>query len=230
LADSAAEFEGSTVGQQLTRRRTEIESCSADAAMPKKRRVLIPGLSLHVIHRGNNREPTFQDDRDCEWFQAILRRTVARCEIRLHAYALMSNHYHLLVTPTNAAAFPHAMKALAIRYVGYYNRKYHRSGNLWGGRYRAFHIEDERYWLTCLRYIEQNPVRAGLVRSPEEYQWSSYRAHAFGKEPNWLTAHPVYLALGDDAKTRQAAYRAICDPLINETELADQRLDASGTP
>jgi putative transposase len=198
--------------------------------MARKLRVLIPGISLHVIHRGNNRVPTFQDVRDCEWFLAILRRTVARYQIGLHAYALMSNHYHLLVTPTDAVALPHAMKTLAIRYVGYYNRRYDRTGNLWGGRYRAFHIEDERYWLTCLRYIEQNPVRAGLVRSPEEYQWSSYCAHAFGKAPYWLTAHPVYLALGADAKERQGAYRAICDASLSETELADQRLDAAGTP
>ena len=161
---------------------------------------------------------------------AILRKTVARYEVSLHAYALMPNHYHLLVTPTDGSALPHAMKALGVRYVGYYNRKYGRSGTLWGGRYRAFHIEDEQYWLTCLRYIEQNPVRAGMVRSPEEYPWSSYRAHALGKAPSWLTAHSVYLALGADAQQRQSAYRAICDPFLSETDLADQRLDAAGTP
>jgi REP-associated tyrosine transposase len=198
--------------------------------MPRKRRVLIPGLSLHVIHRGNNRAPTFQDDSDFEWFLAILRRMVTRHQVGLHAYALMANHYHLLITPTDVDALPHAMKSLGIRYVGYYNRKYGRTGNLWGGRYRAFHIEDERYWLTCLRYIEQNPVRAGIVKSAEDYQWSSYRAHAFGKAPHWLTAHPVYLALGPDAAQRQAAYRAISSPSLIPRELIDQRVDAAATP
>lgn len=198
--------------------------------MARRARVLIPGLSLHVINRGNNRGVTFQEDRDYEWFTALLRKTMARYQVSLHAYALMPNHYHLLLTPTDTSTLPRAMKALGARYVGYYNRKYSRSGTLWGGRYRAFHIEDERYWLTCLRYIEQNPVRAGLVREPGDYPWTSYGAHAFGKAPNWLSAHAVYLALGADAQQRQAAYRAICGSSLDETELAAQRLELASTP
>jgi putative transposase len=182
---------------------------------------------VHVINRGNNRGATFQDSRDYEWFVAILRKTMGRYEVAVHAYTLMPNHYHLLITPAKCSALPHAMKALGVRYGGYYNRRYSRSGTLWGGRYRAFPIEDEQYWLTCLRYIEQNPVRAGLVESPTDYPWSTYRAHALGKPPSWLAAHPVYVALGADAQRRQAAYRAICDPALGETELAAQRLEVA---
>ena len=195
--------------------------------MARKLRVLIPGLSLHVINRGNNRGPTFQDSHDYEWFLAILRRTMGRYDVAVHAYTLMPNHYHLLITPTECSVLPHAMKMLGVRYGGYYNRRHCRSGTLWGGRYRAFPIKDERYWLTCLRYIEQNPVRAGLVAVPGDYPWSTYRSHAHGTSPSWITAHPVYIALGADAPGRQAAYRAICDPALNETELVDQRLEAA---
>jgi len=119
----------------------------------------------------------------------------------------MPNHFHLLVTPTASNGLPRFMKALDGTYVVYYNRRHQRIGTLWNGRYRGILIEDARYWLTCLRYIEQNPVRAGIVRQPDAYQWSSYQAHAFGRWPEWLTPHDLYQGLGTTTEGRELAYR-----------------------
>jgi REP-associated tyrosine transposase len=135
----------------------------------------------------------------------------------------MSTHYHLLVTPRDAEALPATMKELGERYVRYFNRKYDRIGTLWSGRYKPKPVMDERYWLTCLRYIEQNPVRAGIVAAPESYRWSSYRAHALGETIAWLVDHPVYIALGQDPTQRQLAYRQICGVMLDDQELARQR-------
>jgi hypothetical protein len=115
----------------------------------------------------------------------------------VHGYALMTNHYHLLATPEDARGLPRTMKELGGRYVNYFNRKHQRIGTLWNGRYRAIAITDETYWLTCLRYVEQNPVRAQMVRTPEMYPWSSYRVHALGA--GVARFHRVCLALGADA-------------------------------
>ena len=104
----------------------------------------------------------------------------------------MTNHFHLMVTPSSAGSLPKMMKAADGGYVRYYNRRQQRLGTLWNGRYRGLLIEDERYWLTCLRYVEQNPVRARMVAAPEEYVWSSHAAHTFGRWPQWLTPHPTY--------------------------------------
>jgi len=179
--------------------------------MARSRRIFLPGLSLHVIKRGNNRQPIFQRDADRQVFLAILRGVVTDKPVIIHGFVLMSNHYHLIVTPETAKALPNMMKELNQRYVTYYNREYQRVGTLWAGRYRGIHLENDRYWLTCLRYIEQNPVRAGMVRSPDAYSWSSYAAHAFGRWPEWLTPHSIYQTLGNTAEARQAAYRGIFD-------------------
>jgi len=125
----------------------------------------------------------------------------------------MSNHYHLLVTPSTKDALPKTVKQFAGEYAQYYNRKRERVGHLWGDRYSSVHIQDEHQLLTCQRYIDQNPVAANLVDSPEKYRWSSFRAHGYGIGERWLVDHPSYLALGENAKTRQAVYRALCDVL-----------------
>ena len=116
------------------------------------------------------------------------------------------------------------MHQLGVRYVLHFNRKYERVGTLFTGRYRAKPINDERYWLTCLRYIEQNPVRAKLVVQPEQYRWSSYGAHALGQPKEWLASHPALEALGADSAERQSAYRAICAVPMNSGEIVRQRL------
>ena len=144
--------------------------------------------------------------------------------IAVHGYALMDTHTHLLLTPGTKAGTSDAMKQLGIRYVLYFNRKYDRVGTLWTGRFKAKPINDERYWLACLRYIEQNAVRARIVARPEDYPWSSYRAHAFGDPCEWLASHPLLEALGSNPAERQAAYRAICNIPLSTEETVRQRM------
>ena len=191
--------------------------------MARPRRLFIPGLSVHVIQRGNNRNAIFGDQADYEVFLAFLRAASERYGVAVHGYALMTNHSHLIVTPKDAEALPRTMKEHGGRYVKHYNRKYQRIGTLWNGRHRALLIDDERYWLTCLRYVEQNPLRAQLVRVPEAYPWSSYRVHALGEDPDWLELHPLYLALGHNSQDRQAAYRALFRAPVTEAEAVQQR-------
>ena len=128
------------------------------------------------------------------------------------ASSIVSGHRTRMQFPMIPAfrySCPKTMKACGGRYVQYFNRKYSRSGTLWNGRYKPILVDDERGWLRCLRYIERNPVEAGIVRDPSEYEWSSYRTHALGEASTWLTPHPVYLALGSTPELRQAVYRAI---------------------
>ena len=177
--------------------------------MARRRRVFVPGASVHVINRGNNHGNVFSRRSDYERFLVLLRKAAARYDVAVHAFALMTTHVHLLVTPSSRLALPKTMKACGGEYVQYFNRKYSRSGTLWNGRYKPILVDDARGWLRCLRYIERNPVEAGIVRDPSEYEWSSYRTHALGEASTWLTPHPVYLALGSTPELRQAVYRAI---------------------
>jgi putative transposase len=149
--------------------------------MARRRRVFVAGASVHVIQRGNNHGAVFGRRSDYERFIALLREAAVRYDVAVHAFALMTTHVHLLVTPRSRLALPNTMKACGGRYVQYFNRKYSRSGTLWNGRYKPILVEDERGWLRCLRYIERNPVEAGMVRDPGEYPWSSYRTHALGQ-------------------------------------------------
>ena len=135
----------------------------------------------------------------------------------------MDNHYHLIATPRTAEGIPLMMRDLGREYVKRYNRKHGRLGTLWAGRHRAILITNERYWLTCLRYVEQNPVRANIVSSAGDYRWSSFAFHGMGQLIPWLVPHFVYLALGATPEDRQAAYRALCDADLTEAELARQR-------
>lgn len=151
----------------------------------------------------------FETSGDYEYFLELLRRSARNSCVAVHAYVLMTTHFHLIVTPTSEHGLPNMMKALDGGYVRYYNKRQQRVGTLWNGRYRGVIIEDERYWLTCLRYVEQNPVRAGMVDSPDAYAWSSYSAHAFGRWPAWLTPHVTYQSLGAHDAERQHAYRVL---------------------
>lgn len=178
--------------------------------MGHPRRVFIPGVSVHVIRRGVNRCAIVTDDEDRTKLVATIRAASARHDVAVHGYTLMDNHYHLLVTPRAEGALSRMMKMIGERYVKYYNRKYDRIGTLWAGRFRAKLVQDERQWLTCLRYIELNAVTAGMVPSPDAYRWSSYRFHACGELADWLVAHPLYLALGSTSMLRQTTYAAIC--------------------
>ena len=131
----------------------------------------------------------------------------------------MTNHFHLIATPEGPNSLSNAVKELAGRYSQFFNYKHKRIGTLWNGRYRAILIDTEAYWLTCLRYVEQNPVRAGMATRPDDYRWSSYAAHAHGQWPAWLSPHPLYQALGPDSDARQQAYRALCGAAVTRDEI-----------
>jgi putative transposase len=194
--------------------------------MPNRRRNFVPGVSLHARQRGNNRCAIFGDDSDYQSYLVMLESATREHRVAVHGYSLMTTHTHILLTPSTTEGTADAMHQLGVRYVLYFNRKYQRVGTLWTGRYKAKPITDERYWLTCLRYIEQNPVRAGLVVRPEQYRWSSYGVHALGHHSDWLTSHPVLDALGADKAQRQAAYKAICDiPLTGDETIRQQLKD-----
>jgi putative transposase len=198
--------------------------------MPRQRRRFFPGLSVHVIRRGINRTAIFGDDVDREMFLLWLRIAMAENGIPVHGLSLMTNHYHAIVTPPSESALPRAMKQLGERYVKHFNRKYDRIGTLWTGRPRYIPIGDEKYFLTCLRYIEMNPVRAQLVRDPADYRWSSSRAHALGDGWEWLVDHVVFTSLGQTAAERQAAYRALCNQPLDEEDLIRQRYAREDRP
>jgi len=178
--------------------------------MPRRRRIVIQGLTLHVTHRGNNRCATFREDSDFESFLASLALAIRRYQFHVHAYALMSNHFHLMVTPGEPGGLSRGMQSLGRRYVRYFNDRHNRSGTLWEGRFRTAIITDERYWLTCLRYVEMNPVRAGLASSPEAYRWSSYRSHALGMADPIVAPHAVFDALANTIEGRRRAWRQMC--------------------
>ena len=185
----------------------------------RRPRIYVPGLSAHVYQRGHNRSPVFDEADDHAYFLDLVRNAARRYETDIHAFALMNNHFHLIATPRHEHALPRTMKMVEGGYTRYYNRKHDRTGTVWNARYRAKLIADEGYWLTCLRYVEHNPVRAGIVPAAALYRWTSYRVHAFGAWNDWLVPHAVYLELGETASDRQQAYRAICAGSDTEADL-----------
>ncbi|MDZ4255356.1 MAG: transposase [Sulfuritalea sp.] len=177
--------------------------------MPRRARLALPGVPLHLIQRGNNRQACFFADEDYRFYLEWLADYAGKTGCRVHAFVLMTNHVHLLVSADTAASPGALIKALGQRYVQYVNRVYRRSGTLWEGRFRSCPIQEETYLLACQRYIELNPVRAAMVEHPGEYRWSSYRANGQGESSAWVRPHGLYNALGLNAALRQAAYREL---------------------
>ncbi len=177
--------------------------------MARHPRFALPGHTQHVIQRGNNRDITFVVDEDFQFYRDRLAEACQRFGCQLHAYVLMTNHAHLLMTPSTAAGISQVMQSLGRVYVQYFNYRYQRTGTLWEGRFKATLIDTDRYLMTCHRYIELNPVRAGMVLRPEEYRWSSFRCNALGYDDELVTEHALYRDLGADADARCYAYRAL---------------------
>jgi putative transposase len=177
--------------------------------MARLGRYFLPEQPLHVIQRGNNRQAVFHCDDDYRAYCAWLGEAARRYGCAIHAYVLMTNHVHLLVTPGEAQSVARTMQLLGRRYVRYVNGAYHRTGTLWEGRYRAAPIDSDAYFFSCCRYIELNPVRAGMAAHPRAYRWSSYRAHAHGAQDPLLTGHPVFRRLGRSLADQQSSYRAL---------------------
>ncbi len=166
-------------------------------------------IPQHVIQRGNNRQPVFFTDNDYLLYLEYLKAAAKKHQCDIHAYVLMTNHVHLLITPHKPDGIAKTMQSLGRRYVYHINRCYRRTGTLWEGRYKASLVDSAQYLLACYRYIELNPVRAGMVNTPQEYRWSSYRAHAQGVPDDLITDHMEYLALGRTLVERQQAYQAL---------------------
>ena len=172
----------------------------------------------HVIQRGNNRTPIFLGASDYRVFRTCLADAIARFACEVHAYVFMTNHVHLLISTSVADGIGRAMQSVGRRYVRYFNDQHGRTGTLWEGRYRATVIDTNRYLFTCSRYIEENPVRAGMVADPAHYAWSSYSANALGRVDSLVTAHSEYLNLGRTALARQAAYRVLFRSPLEHSE------------
>ncbi|WP_158965870.1 transposase [Paraglaciecola sp. L3A3] len=174
--------------------------------MPRKPRASAAGVPEHIIQRGNNRQVTFTSEEDMKAYVTWLKEYAKKYEVNIHAWVLMTNHVHLLCTPMTATGISQMMQSLGRMYVMYFNKTYLRSGTLWEGRYRSCLVQEETYLLQVYRYIELNPVRAGMVADPADYTWSSYQCNALGKKSDLLSAHPLYLALGSSKVKRQESY------------------------
>lgn len=192
--------------------------------MPRRPRVHLDHQPLHIVQRGHNREPCFFGEDDYRSYLHWLGEALTKTQCRLHAYVLMTNHVHLLLTPRKATVIPELLISLGRRYVQYINRTYRRTGTLWDSRYKSSLLQTDNYLLTCMRYIELNPVRARMVDDPAQYPCSSYRANGLGQADSRVTPHELYLTLGTDAHERLTAYRAIFHAHLEQKAMNDIRL------
>jgi len=196
--------------------------------VPRRARLSLPGIPWHIIQRGNNRSVCFYAEEDYRLYLHHLQELAPRFGCAVHAYVLMTNHVHLLLTPDETDSAGLLMKHLGQRYVQYVNRAYRRSGTLWEGRFRSCLTQTEEYVLTCYRYIELNPVRAAMVRQPQDYRWSSYSFNAQGRKDALLQPHEQYLRLGKDEATRREAYRTLFKAHLDDPVLAQIRQATNG--
>lgn len=177
--------------------------------MARLSRVCPVGIPQHIIQRGNNRQVCFASEQDFAAYVSWLKDYAKKYQVDIHAWVLMTNHVHLLCTPRIDNAVSLMMQALGRHYVRYFNVSYHRTGTLWEGRFKSCLVQEENYLLQLYRYIEMNPVRAGMVGQPSDYAWSSYSINALGKESELCTPHHLFLALGSESKERQSNYHEL---------------------
>ena len=187
--------------------------------MPRQPRFTIPDIPQHVIQRGNNREPCFYAESDYRYYLDTLREAIEHNTCKLHAYVLMTNHVHLLITPSTEFGLSHAMQDLGRKYVRYINHTYKRTGTLWEGRFKSCLVDSNDYLLNCMRYIELNPVRAGIVAHPGEYSWSSFQTNAANKTDEMISMHPVYEELGKNSEKRCYTYRELFHLQIDDKQI-----------
>jgi len=192
--------------------------------MARLPRLVVPLQPHHIIQRGHDKQAVFRDAADHDIFLDWLKEGARRFKLAIHAYVLMPDHIHLLATPTDVDGLARMMQLVGRYYVPYFNQKYGRSGTLWQGRYKATVLDAEHYLLLCSRYIEQNPVRSGLVATPSDYPWSSYLHHIGAKQDALMTDHRVYWALGNTPFDREIAYKLQAEQALSraETDLISQ--------
>jgi putative transposase len=176
--------------------------------MARLPRFVLPGYPQHVIQRGNNRQTILRDEEDYWFLWSKLRDAAEKFNCHIHAYVLMPNHFHIILTPWQEDGIGKLMQYTGRYYVQHVNARYERTGTLWEGRYRATLLDPDRFLIPVSRYVETNAVRAGMVDNPADYDWSSYAANALGVDDELVTTHPVYEALGRTPKARRDAYRS----------------------
>jgi putative transposase len=191
--------------------------------MARLPRLNLPDIPQHVVQRGNNRQVSFFCEKDYRVYLDKLKDYAKKYQVEVHAFVLMTNHVHLLMTPLTEKGISQLMQALGRYYVRYINTSHNRTGTLWEGRFRSTLVDSERYFLLLSRYIELNPVRAGMVEHPAEYSWSSYHHNALDKQIALLTPHPCYLALGNSLTKRKQAYQALFQQHIPDLSLTEIR-------
>jgi putative transposase len=199
--------------------------------MPRKPRFFLPGVTVHVVQRGHSREAVFYEDDDYLAYLRWLGEGAERYNVDIHAYVLMTNHIHILATAHAKDGITRMMQYIGRHYVPYINHTYGTSGSIREGRYKASLIHDEEYLLICMRYIELNPTRANMVRSPGQYRWSSYRRNGQGKEDKLVTPHAMYQSLGTTDPVRIAAYKKLFQAHLEIDALEEIRAAwQTGTP
>ncbi|HEB82630.1 MAG TPA: transposase [Gammaproteobacteria bacterium] len=206
--------------------------------MPRRPRLFLPDQPQHVVVRGHNRDPVLVRDDDFRYLYRCLREAANKNRLAIHAWVFMHNHLHLLATPGHEASLSKTMQSVGRRYAHYFNRTYHRSGSLWEGRYKCSLVDTDRYLLECYRYIELNPVRAGIVKQPADYPYSSYHANALGRQDSMVTPHAVFTNFISgveveknrprhlseaDVDTNREAYRQLCDQSLHQKTLTEIR-------
>ena len=189
--------------------------------MARLPRLTLPGYPHHVIQRGNNRQAIFASPADYQTLLDLLRINAEKFGVAIHAWVLMTNHFHLLATPQTADALPQMMQAVGRSYVRYFNDLQGRTGTLWEGRYKSTLIQTDRYLLACMAYIDLNPVRAGLVAQAADYAWSSHGHYIGRKTDKLITPHPLYWELGNTPFAREAAYADLVRAGVSEQQRAD---------
>jgi len=199
--------------------------------MPRKPRFIVPDVPVHVVQRGRSREPVFYDDADYLVYLRRLKDAAERYHCKIHAYVLMTNHIHILATPSDTQGISRMMQYIGRHYVPYINRTYGGSGSIWEGRYKANLVQDEIYLLTCMRYIELNPVRANMTNTPEQYRWSSFHRNGRGQKDEIVTPHDLYHRLGKNEENRRFCYASLFEVHVSDCELDDIRKAwQTGTP
>jgi putative transposase len=191
--------------------------------MARRPRNIVAGYPYHAIVRGNNRQAIFVDDDDRRVYKSVLQEACVAHGLAVHAYALMTNHVHLVVTPAQPDSLARVMQAVGRQYVRYFNRRHGRTGTLWEGRYRASIIQQDRYFLACQRYVEMNPVKSGLAVVADAFPWSSHAHHLGLRIDTLVSPHSLYWALGNTPFERELAYRRLFDEGLprDEAQLAE---------
>jgi len=184
--------------------------------MPRKRRFFIPGEAVHIVQRGRSRDPVFFDTSDYRAYLHWLKEAADRYACAIHAFVLMTNHVHILATPDTQNGISEMMQHVGRSYVPYLNYTYGMSGSIWEGRYKASLVQEGHYLLSCMRYIEMNPVKAGMVQHPGEYPWSSYHHNAGQKNISLLSPHRTYEGIGRSTEERRNEYRALFSAHIDD--------------